>query len=225
MKSCFSTLHHLRTPPHPTWQSKVSKRRVHQFLSDEYSRSPNGPRLNLGAGSKRYDIHTFNLDLSPDADVDIQGDLLSLPIKNDVIETIVCTGVLEHVHDASGASKEIYRVLKHGGRVFLETPFMQTVHMSPGDYYRWTPDAIRLLLHDFHVIEINVVAGPASALAWMMQETLSMLFSLRSTLLYKVGLRVFGWLSIPISWFDMILEHHPMAWRAASGYSITAVKQ
>lgn len=40
----------------------------------------------------------------------------------------------------------------------------------------------------------------------------------------EIGIRIFGWLAIPISWLDMLLEKNPMAWRAASGYSVVAVK-
>ena len=69
-----------------------------------------------------------------------------------------------------------------------------------------------------------MAAGPASALAWQFQETMAMLFSFNSEVVYKIGLRIFGWLAIPISWLDMLLEKNPMAWHAASGYALVAVK-
>ena len=43
-------------------------------------------------------------------------------------------------------------------------------------------------------------------------------------ILYKSGLRIFGWLAVPLSWLDVLLEKNPMAWRAASGYALVAVK-
>ena len=221
----FSWLLRWLAPPHPTWQSKVSRNRVLEFLRSEQVRSPDGLRLNVGSGSRRFDIKTLNVDLLAGEDVDIQGDLLHLPMKHDSVDTIVCTGVLEHVSDPHQAVEEIYRVLKFRGRVFLEIPFMQTVHASPIDFYRWTPDGIRQLIRTFDVIEFHVVAGPASALAWQFQETMAMLFSLNSNVLYKIGLRVFGWLAVPLSWLDILLERNPMAWHAASGYALTAVKR
>jgi len=156
-------------------------------------------RLNIGSGSRRLDPKTLNLDLFAAEEVDIQGDALHLPVKDESLDTVVCTGVLEHVSDPNRAVEEIYRVLKVNGRVFLETPFMQTVHASPGDYFRWTTDGLRRLLCDFEITEIEVVAGPASALAWQFQETMAMLFSMKNEFLYKVGFRVFGWVAIPIS--------------------------
>lgn len=212
-------------PPHPTWQSKVSRNRVHQFLYHENLRLSGGIRLNIGSGSKRFDPKTFNLDLFAAEEVDIQGDALHLPVKDESLDTVVCTGVIEHVSNPYQAVAEIYRVLKAGGRIFLETPFMQAVHASPKDYYRWTPDGLRQIMCAFEVIEIEVVAGPASALAWQFQETMAMLFSMNNEVLYKIGLRFFGWLAVPISWLDVILEKNSWGWHAASGFALLAEKR
>ncbi len=102
---------------------------------------------------------------------------------------------------------------------------MQTVHASPEDFYRWTPDGLRQIMCAFEAIKIEVVAGPASALAWQFQETMAMLFSMNNEVLYKIGLRVFGWLAVPISWLDVLLERNPMAWQAASGFALLAEKR
>jgi SAM-dependent methyltransferase len=223
--SIFCRLRRWLKPPHPTWQSKASRNRVVEFLQNEQIRSLEGLRLNVGSASRRFGIKTFNLDLFTGREVDVQGDLLYLPIKDESVDTILCAGVLEHVSGPNKAVQEIYRVLKSEGRVFLETPFMQTVHASPKDFYRWTPDGLRQLMGAFEPLELHVVAGPASALAWLFQETFATLFSFHNQILYKIGLRFFGWLALPLSWLDMLLERNPMAWHAASGYSLVAVKR
>jgi len=181
-------------------------------------------QLNLGSGSRRFGNKTLNLDLLAGEEVDVQGNLLHLPVKDMSVDTIVCTGVLEHVSDPYLAVREIYRILKFGGRVFLETPFMQTFHASPKDFYRWTSDGLRQLMDSFDILELHIVAGPASALAWQFQETMAMLFSMNNETLYKIGLRIFGWLAIPVSWLDILLEKNQMAWHAASGFALLAVK-
>jgi hypothetical protein len=101
---------------------------------------------------------------------------------------------------------------------------MQTFHASPKDFYRWTTDGLRQLMGSFDILELHVVAGPASALAWQFQETMAMLFSMNNEILYKIGLRIFGWLAIPVSWLDILLEKNQMAWHAASGFALIAVK-
>ena len=220
----FSRFREQVSPIHPTFQSRKSRNRVLDFLSEEQARSPDGFRLNVGSGDRRFDFKAFNLDLFFGEEIDIQGDLLNLPIKDEAIDTIVCTGVLEHVSDPLKAVDEIYKALKIGGRIFLETPFIQTIHAAPKDFSRWTPEGLKKLMCAFDVKRVDVVAGPASALAWQFQETMAMLFSFNNAILHKIGLRIFGWLAIPISWLDMLLEKNPMAWHAASGYALVAVK-
>lgn len=224
MSELAMRMRELVAPPHPTWQSSVSRNRIEGFLRDEQARVPDGFRLNVGSASKRLGMKMVNLDLFLGKEVDTQGDLKHLPFKDGSVDTLVCTGVLEHILDPQQAVQEMYRVLKNGGRVFCETPFIQTVHASPDDYSRWTPNGLRQLFQDFEVGECQVVAGPGSALAWQFQETMAMLFSFRSTLLYRIGLRIFGWLAIPLSWLDLILERHPLAWHAASGYAVVGAK-
>ncbi len=214
----------LRDCPHPTWQSRESKFRASFFLASESRRQGECVCMNIGSSSKRLSPDCMNLDLLPGQDIDVQGDLLALPIKGESIHAIVCTGVLEHVRDASTAVKEIYRILHIGGRAFIEVPFMQTVHASPSDYCRWTQNGLITLMSDFNIIEMHIVAGPGSALAWIFQQTIAMLFSFNRPVLYKIGLRLFGWAAIPISWLDVLLEGHAMASNAASGFSIIIEK-
>ena len=128
--SFFSYIRKWFNAPHPTWQSKESRSRVELFLHNEAFRSPGGPRLNIGCGDQCLAVKTFNLDLFIGTAVDVQGDLLCLPIRDESVDTIVCTGVIEHVRDPDSAVNEIYRVLKSEGRAFIETPFMQTYHVS-----------------------------------------------------------------------------------------------
>jgi SAM-dependent methyltransferase len=209
---------------HPTWQSHRSRGRAAQFLLREESRAPGGLRLNIGSASRRYSVPTVNLDLAANAEVDIQADAVDLPFKNNTVESVVCTGVLEHVIDPGQAVGEIFRVLKSGGGAFFEVPFMQTRHAAPCDFSRWTPEGIRQLLREFQIVELHVAAGPASALAWLFQETMALLFSFRTPFLYKVGLRIFGYFALAISWLDLFLENHPLAYQGASSYAVAAVK-
>lgn len=53
---------------------------------------------------------------------DIKADLCNLPFKNNTYDLILCNHVLEHIIDDIKALKEIYRVLKPGGKAILQVP-------------------------------------------------------------------------------------------------------
>ncbi len=217
-------LRDMLAPPHPTFRTRRSRMECQRFVEAFLDKQPKAIIANIGSASVRLHPRVVNLDLFGGKNVDVQGDIHALPFGDGVCDAVVCNGVLEHVEDASMAVREIARVLRCGGVAYIETPWMQGVHAAPNDFRRWTQEGLRHLFSGMEVTDIHVAAGPASALAWQMQETLAMLFSFGSELLYKIGLRVFGWISVPISWLDFFLAYHPQASRTASGYVFLATK-
>ena len=61
---------------------------------------------------------------------------------------------------------EIYRVLKPGGIVYAETPFMQQVHEGAWDFARFTELGHRWLWRQFDEIDRGVIGGPGLSLYW-----------------------------------------------------------
>lgn len=49
-------------------------------------------------------------------------DVLHIPFEDDHFDMIICNHVLEHVPNDAGAMKELYRVLKPGGKAILQVP-------------------------------------------------------------------------------------------------------
>ena len=49
-------------------------------------------------------------------------DLTNLPYKDNTFDKIVCSEVLEHIVDHEAATKELYRVLKPGGKLAVTVP-------------------------------------------------------------------------------------------------------
>lgn len=52
----------------------------------------------------------------------VQADILSLPLRNCAVDSIICTEVLEHVSDASTVMEEFNRVLKSDGLLIGSVP-------------------------------------------------------------------------------------------------------
>ncbi|GAB4290686.1 MAG: hypothetical protein Kow0090_03840 [Myxococcota bacterium] len=89
-----------------------------------------------------------------------------VPFRDGSLDGVVIQAVLEHLIEPRRAVSEIYRVLKSGGLVYAETPFIQQVHSGRFDFQRFTHLGHRWLFRRFEEIESGAVAGPATALAW-----------------------------------------------------------
>lgn len=123
--------------------------------------------LNLGSGSGLFDnkirIPMINLDILKYANTDIIADAHHLPFKSDSIDCVFSNAVLEHVKRPWEVAWEITRVLKPGGYVAINLPFLNTIH-DEHDYFRFTLKGIRELFPSFKELIGGVSSGGASFL-------------------------------------------------------------
>jgi len=111
------------------------------------------------------------LDPAPEYKPTIVGDVHQLPLKDNSVSAILCNSVLEHLYNPTKAVKEIYRVLKPGGRLLLYTHFIYPYHARKGvykDYYRFTEDAFGHLFGSFSKLEIKKHGGYFRALMFFL---------------------------------------------------------
>lgn len=79
--------------------------------------------------------------------------ILSLPYPDSSFDYVVSDQVLEHVEgDPQRAINETLRVLRPGGLAIHATCFINPIHDAPGDFWRFTPAALRLLCGGFSSI-------------------------------------------------------------------------
>jgi SAM-dependent methyltransferase len=75
-----------------------------------------------------------------------EHNLLNLPFSDNSFDYVVSDQVLEHIEgNPQVAIDEAFRVLKPGGVGVHTTCFINPVHEAPGDYWRFTPEALTLL--------------------------------------------------------------------------------
>ena len=87
-------------------------------------------------------------------------DAHDLPFKEKSFDAIICQAVLEHVADPYRCVEEMFRVLKPKKFIYVETPFMQQVHMAPYDFTRFTYLGHRRLFRRFKEIDSGIACGP-----------------------------------------------------------------
>ncbi|HIH16250.1 MAG TPA: methyltransferase domain-containing protein [Candidatus Diapherotrites archaeon] len=130
--------------------------------------------LDLGSQNPEY-LHLFQgkagqmvrLDIVKSTGIDVLGYGEQLPLKDQSMDVILCTQVLEHVRQPFEVVKEMHRVLKKGGMVFLTTHGNWRIHNEPEDNWRFTPDGFRELFKDYGTMRIeNQVGTLASLIQW-----------------------------------------------------------
>jgi SAM-dependent methyltransferase len=89
-------------------------------------------------------------DFEDGLDVDVVCDIHSLTdaFSLDSIDFVICCSIFEHVQRPWIAAREIARVLKPGGMVFVQTHQTFPIHGYPSDYWRYTTEALRTIFED-----------------------------------------------------------------------------
>ncbi len=71
----------------------------------------------------------------------LQGDTFRLPFADETFDRIICSEVMEHVHDYRAALRELARVAKPGARIAVTIPTATSEHLylRVGDEYFESP--------------------------------------------------------------------------------------
>ena len=115
----------------------------------------------------KVDYKTFDYDARSGADV--VGDIHNIPLPEASVDGIICHSVLEHVADPMQATREMYRILKPGGALFLHVPSIYPYHARKGsypDYWRFFDDTFAILLAEFTDVELVKRGGYFTALSF-----------------------------------------------------------
>lgn len=130
---------------------KIARKLVTDFVkklhSDELT-------LDVGCGNSPFRVYFPNpvgYDITRGKGVDIIGDALYLPFRENAFEVVLCTEVLEHLREHFLALEEIRRVLKVAGGLILTTRFLYPIHNKPCDFYRYTKYGLEYLLRHYNV--------------------------------------------------------------------------
>lgn len=141
--------------------------------------------------SSKIDIVAFDVYASENTQLVADGH--NIPFEDKTFDAIIIQAVLEHVLQPDKVVSEIHRVLKTGGLVYSETPFLQHVHEGPYDFTRYTESGHRYLFKNFSLIKSGSSAGAGTQLLWALDIFARGLF--RSRILGKIIKLAFFWLN------------------------------
>ena len=160
----------------------------HELLLKAAS-SGTGYALDLGGGygilrkgleAKGYSYVNVDMASRPSDGPLVLGDAHRLPFTDATFELVVSNNTFEHFLRPDEVVLEARRVLREGGQMVIQVPFMHPFHGN--DTYRYTPLGLRYLLSDRAGLEIVKLESPL----WIF----SIFGFLVTGMLGKVGLRL-----------------------------------
>lgn len=89
------------------------------------------------------------LDMRSGPGVDCVASVERLPQAAASVGTVLALNTFEHVARFWRGFDEIFRVLRPDGALLVSCPFYFHIHQHPSDYWRFTPEALEVLLEDY----------------------------------------------------------------------------
>lgn len=89
------------------------------------------------------------IDIRTGPGVDCVASVEALPQADASVGTVLALNTFEHVARFWRGFDEIYRVLRPDGVLLVSCPFYFHIHNHPSDYWRFTPEALEVLLENY----------------------------------------------------------------------------
>ena len=183
--------------------------------------------LNIGGGFTRLHERLITLDIEPRDEVDISADAHRLPLADDSLEVVVSQEVFEHLSDPRAALSEAARVLRPGGHLYLQVPFVIGYHPGPTDFWRFTKEGICAMTAEvgLEVIEQDIAVGTGTGMYRVAVEfgaAFGGLLPGRGPYLAAKGAAAL--LLHPLTWLDPLLDRSSARDRIPGGYYVIARK-
>lgn len=105
-------------------------------------------------------------------------------IEAESYDTLICTGLLEHVPDPQRLINEFYRILKPGGKLVLQASSVFSIHEGPDDFFHFTHYGFEKLLENWKDVQTSGSCMPYETLAILMQR---IMFQTNSNIFVKVA--------------------------------------
>lgn len=106
-------------------------------------------------------VEASDLSLGP---IDFEKD--ALPYASGSVDTALMCNILEHIYHHGHLLAEARRILKPGGALIGFVPFWVGYHPDPRDYFRYTHEALALMLAEAGFMDAKITrvgGGPFAA--------------------------------------------------------------
>ncbi len=165
-----------KTPIHPQWLTGLGDQVLTGYLQGIgnnktvldigcYNKWPESviPESSLYFGLDYLETATQWYNSIPDC----YADACHLPIASSSIDTVLLLDVLEHISDTQSVLSESNRVLKDGGCLIMQVPFLYPLHDEPRDYIRFTEHGFTALAKktNFRIKRISAAGHPLETAA------------------------------------------------------------
>jgi SAM-dependent methyltransferase len=203
--------------------SPAVRREIRALLEELHG----GRGLNLGSGEARIEPRLVQFDLLRSPAVDVLGDALALPFADGLFDVVLSQEMVEHVPDPFRAVREAARVLRPGGTLYLQAPFVIGYHPGPEDYWRFTRAGIRRLVEQagLECVRVEQAVWAGTGMYRIAVEFFAAVPDRVVPALYLPAKALGSVIFYPFIWWNSLLGRGRQSDRIPGGYFAIGIKK
>jgi SAM-dependent methyltransferase len=126
--------------------------------------------LDVGAGLRENLTNVVQLDALAYPNTDVVANAEALPFADESFDGVVASNLLEHVAVPANVIREMRRVCKLGGRIYVDFTSVHPYHGFPHHYFNATETGLGWLMREVGGAEGAVEVSDARDTVWMVLE-------------------------------------------------------
>lgn len=126
--------------------------------------------LNAGSSSTNLGNNCINVDIQNKPGIHCACDVHQIPFGESTFDIVVLSAVLQYCRNPYQVASELFRVLKPGGIVYVDAPFVQAYCPDTPDLFRFSKEALGVIFSQFKVLKSDTSIPGGSALAFYCQS-------------------------------------------------------
>lgn len=156
--------------------------------------------LNAGSGTTRFGADCVNIDIQAKPGVDVVCDLHAPPASLGRFDAVICNAVLQYCREPRVVAANLIALLKPGGLLFVDAPWVQPYCPDTPDRFRFSQEALADLFGMLEIIE----SGPSltSGVALHMQACAMAQGATANRYINAALVRVTGAVLYPLRWLS-----------------------
>ena len=125
--------------------------------------------LNAGSSSTTLCENCVNVDIQDKRGIHCVCDVHHVPFAESTFDIVVLSAVLQYCRNPYQVSEELFRVLKPGGVIYVDAPFVQAYCPDTNDLFRFSKDALQVIFTNFKILQSDTAIPGGSSLAFYCQ--------------------------------------------------------
>lgn len=156
-------------------KNKISTKNIEKLLEPHVTKEKILVVHSEDIDYKKFFPNAYTITKREQVPADMHVDIFYEDLKNvksESYDTIICTGLLEHIPEPKNLINNFYRILQPKGKLVLQASSVFSIHEGPNNFFQFTHFGLEYLFQEWNEKKITGSCQPYETIAILLQRIL-----------------------------------------------------